>query len=156
MKSPSDECHKPTDHKSTLGQVMAWCRQATSHYLSQCWPRFMSPNGVSKPQWVNVAKYKTHHNSNYGNYMLFFCYIMIFRPIFHLIYYSGTSCQWKKIAWALWSHKISTQYYEVYSIKTRVFGLHIYQTSRTARLTLKRCLMGVWFLKPAVYQPLAQ
>ena len=24
--------------KSTLVQVMAWCRQATSHYLSQCWP----------------------------------------------------------------------------------------------------------------------
>ena len=28
-----------TDDKSILAQVMAWCRQATSHYLSQCWPR---------------------------------------------------------------------------------------------------------------------
>ena len=28
-----------TDHWSTLVQLMAWCRQATSHYLSQCWPR---------------------------------------------------------------------------------------------------------------------
>ena len=28
-----------TDDKSTFVQVMAWCRQATSHYLSQCWPR---------------------------------------------------------------------------------------------------------------------
>ena len=28
-----------TDDKSTLVQVMAWCRQTTSHYLSQCWPR---------------------------------------------------------------------------------------------------------------------
>ena len=27
-----------TDDKSTLVQVMAWCCQATSHYLSQCWP----------------------------------------------------------------------------------------------------------------------
>ena len=27
-----------TDDKSTLVQVMAWCRQAASHYLSQCWP----------------------------------------------------------------------------------------------------------------------
>ena len=25
-----------TDDQSTLVQVMAWCRQATSHYLSQC------------------------------------------------------------------------------------------------------------------------
>ena len=28
--------------KSTLVQVMAWCRQVASHYLSQCWPRSMS------------------------------------------------------------------------------------------------------------------
>ena len=32
---------------------MAWCRQATSHYLSQCWPRSLSPYGVTRPQWVN-------------------------------------------------------------------------------------------------------
>ena len=38
--------------KSTLVQVMAWCRQATSHYLSQCWPRSLSPHGVTRPQWV--------------------------------------------------------------------------------------------------------
>ena len=29
----------PNDKKPTLVQVMAWCRQATSLYLSQCWPR---------------------------------------------------------------------------------------------------------------------
>ena len=28
-----------TDDKSTLVQVMAWCGQATSQYLSQYWPR---------------------------------------------------------------------------------------------------------------------
>ena len=39
--------------KSTLVQVMAWCRQATSHYLSQCWPRSMSPYGIIRPQCVN-------------------------------------------------------------------------------------------------------
>ena len=42
-----------TDDKSTLVQGMAWCRQATSHYLSQCWPSSMSPYGVTRPQWVN-------------------------------------------------------------------------------------------------------
>ena len=40
-----------TVDKSTLVQVLAWCRQATSHYLSQCWPRYMLPNGVTRPQW---------------------------------------------------------------------------------------------------------
>ena len=38
---------------STLVQVMAWCCQATSHYLSQWWPRSLSPYGVTRPQWVN-------------------------------------------------------------------------------------------------------
>ena len=41
-----------TDDKSTLIQVMAWCHQATGHYLSQCWPRSMSPYDVTRPQWV--------------------------------------------------------------------------------------------------------
>ena len=36
-----------TDDQSTLVQVMAWCRQATSHYLSQCWPRSLPPYGVT-------------------------------------------------------------------------------------------------------------
>ena len=45
----------PSDDKSTLVQVMAWCRQAASHYLSQCCPRSLSPYGVTRPQWV-----KTH------------------------------------------------------------------------------------------------
>ena len=57
-----------TDDKSTLVQVMAWCRQATSHYLSQCWPRSMSPNGVTRPQWVNSS-----HTYLYWCLRNFFC-----------------------------------------------------------------------------------
>ena len=32
---------------------MAWCCQATSHYLSQWWPRSLWPYSVTRPQWVN-------------------------------------------------------------------------------------------------------
>ena len=32
----------PADDKTALIQVMAWCRQATSHYLIQCWSISMS------------------------------------------------------------------------------------------------------------------
>ena len=42
-----------TDDMSTLVQVMAWCRQAPSHYLSQCCLSSLSPYGVARPQWVN-------------------------------------------------------------------------------------------------------
>ena len=67
-----------TNDKSALVQVMAWCRQATSHYWSQCWPRFMLPCGASRPQWVNslalgkfncnlksVIRYHEHFLLNY-------------------------------------------------------------------------------------------
>ena len=51
-----------TDGQSTLVRVMAWCRQATSHYLSQCWP--WTPVAIwchyptmswwiIKPKWIN-------------------------------------------------------------------------------------------------------
>ena len=43
-----------TDDKSALVQVMAWCHQATSHYLSQCWLSPLSPYGIARPQWVKV------------------------------------------------------------------------------------------------------
>ena len=38
------------DDQSTLVQVMASCRHATSHYLSQCWTRSLSPFAVTMPQ----------------------------------------------------------------------------------------------------------
>ena len=38
-----------------LVQVMVWCRQATSHYLSRCWPRYMSPYGITSLQWVDCV-----------------------------------------------------------------------------------------------------
>ena len=49
-KLPSDEHHWTLE--STLFQVMAWCRQATSHYLKHCWPRSLPPYDVTRPQWV--------------------------------------------------------------------------------------------------------
>ena len=68
-----------TDDKSTLVQVMAWCHHATSQYQSQCWPRSMSPYGITRPQWVDkyllysscsqvllyffLPKYNTFYNS---------------------------------------------------------------------------------------------
>ena len=44
-----------SNDNSTLVQVMAWCYQATSHYLSQCWPSSLSPYGITRPHWVNYV-----------------------------------------------------------------------------------------------------
>ena len=67
-----------TADKSTLVQVMAWCRQASSHYLNQCWLRSMPPYCITSPQWVNAYnhtecqmkfRYKTKN-------MKHFCHIL--------------------------------------------------------------------------------
>ena len=51
----------PIKDKSTLGQVMAWCHQVTSHYLNQCWLWSLSPYGVTWPQWVRIFIYHWNH-----------------------------------------------------------------------------------------------
>ena len=45
---------------------MAWCRQATSHYLIKCWPRSLSPYGITRPQWLNTLRLiqNDHHFSD--------------------------------------------------------------------------------------------
>ena len=43
---------------------MAWCHEATSPYLRQCWPRSLSPYGVTIPRWVKSRynmKFKQKH-----------------------------------------------------------------------------------------------
>ena len=54
-----------TNDKSTLVQVMAWCRQATSHYLSQCWPRSLLPYELI-PAWIsNYIQFKVWDEITY-------------------------------------------------------------------------------------------
>ena len=54
------------DGKSTLGQLMAWYRQATSHYLNQCWPRSLLVYDITRPQWVSgiyfIIRYCIKHH----------------------------------------------------------------------------------------------
>ena len=56
---------------------MAWCHQASSHYQNQCWPSFMLPYGVTRPQWVkrgliqNITTLRHRlHNKHYNKQLL--------------------------------------------------------------------------------------
>ena len=89
------------DDKSTLVQVMAWCRQATSRYLSQCWPRSLSPYDVTGPQWVNPCCAEISWGNSYECIFEFFnnfsslkylkSFLMedINLPIWHTQYHCG-------------------------------------------------------------------
>ena len=46
---------EPTNQELTMVQVMTCCRQATSHYLNQCWPSSQAPYGITGSQWVNAG-----------------------------------------------------------------------------------------------------
>ena len=67
------------NYKSILVQVMAWCRQAPSHYLSQRWYRSLSPYGVARPYWVikitvglTLCNWQAYHSCAMG-----YCYFNI-------------------------------------------------------------------------------
>ena len=47
----------PIHHMSALDQVMAWWEHAKSHYMSQRWPRSLSPFGITRPQQVNQRNF---------------------------------------------------------------------------------------------------
>ena len=47
--------------ESALFQVMVWYHQATSQYLSQCWPWFILSYGVTRPQF-KCGKISFTHN----------------------------------------------------------------------------------------------
>ena len=59
---------------------MAWCCLATSHYLSKCWPRSLSPYGVARRQWVNYIELRSDYTGvcykNFGEN----CFIMRLVP----------------------------------------------------------------------------
>ena len=66
-----------TDDKSTLVQVMAWCRQVTSHYLNQCWPRSWIPYGITRPQRANILRQRHRLAHDIFKYILLYEYCII-------------------------------------------------------------------------------
>ena len=79
-----------TDDKSAL--IMAWCRQATSHYLSQCWPGSMSPYDVTRPQWVESTLVQVMPNGIVPsvNSMMTYCLL----DHYHLVLVGSLSLAW--------------------------------------------------------------
>ena len=90
-------------------QLMAWCRRATSHYLSQCWPRSMSPHDVTRPQWIEVL------NTSSANKL---ANLICLRPmlwmycLFPVEFYTTTLCRiYKKRIFLYWCDICSALYF---------------------------------------------
>ena len=117
------------DNKSTLVQVMAWCRQATNHYLSQCWPRSLSPYGITRHQWVkgNLNQRKTFSFKkmlwkSLSRKMWLFCLVTIkilISPQWRNAYYLNPKLLFvkKNVVFILFSQGMNTWYDHEYHIK---------------------------------------
>ena len=77
------EPENPIDDNSAMVQVMAWCRQATIHYLNQYWPRFMSLYGVTMQQSVDSTVTSSNHKSGLKQFCLPSPYISIITRIIY-------------------------------------------------------------------------
>ena len=86
-----------TDDQSTLVLVMAWCRQATSHYLSQCWPRSRPHCVLSPPSKQTVIMYmKPRTSQGIYNTVNFIQNNHNWRPIAHPCGWNmGVFCEFK-------------------------------------------------------------
>ena len=111
-----------TDDQSILVQVMAWCRQATIHYLSECWPRSLSPYGVKGQNELIVCQLysfsKRLHNDNRRN-------MPYIPPNMYVVLFCLVLC------W-LWKH---------FLVDLRDWFTHY---SRVALLPLENCNIGDW------------
>ena len=101
----------PINGMSTLVQVMACCRQATSYYLSQCWPTFMSLYGISRPQWVDVLTALTiswsdfHHFQQIwkiweGKYKWYHMFSVILT--WQICYLNDSTALWRRKTVSIW------------------------------------------------------
>ena len=100
-----------TDDKSRLVQVMAWCCQATSHYLGQCWLSSLSSYGVTRPQWVNPQLHllKTE------------CYNL-------MIFHAGNATSLLRLVYQILSSFCSSDCHKIYWPQTVLD--HFWQTSQ--------------------------
>ena len=72
--------------KSSLVQTMAWCHQATNHYLIQYWPSSTSPYDVTRPlarqnrglSWQRVNNCKWLSNSYIQNSYTFWVNLFVY------------------------------------------------------------------------------
>ena len=93
-----------TDDKSTLVQVMAWCRQATGHYLSQCWPKSAHAYGVTRSQWVNWSKQR-----NWRPWSVIQCGAVETRSTFSNMLTQNMHCSPDRVIYGciLWAHTLN-------------------------------------------------
>ena len=89
--------------KLILAQVMAWCHQATSHYLSQCWPRFMASLGHNELNESCLHFYALCTQGQQGQAL-----------IFTLLCGNSPSCKWQvklvvlSIPWQYCNHNAAS------------------------------------------------
>ena len=84
---------------------MAWCRQAPNHYLSQCWPRFMT--SCDKSQWEKMIGIKPkQHATKHKGCAQFLGSTCVIRQSIYTISLSSLC----RFVWRHWIYKNACRY----------------------------------------------
>ena len=132
MIMPADECHRTllmqdlTDDKSTLVQVTTWCRQAPSHYLSQCWLNSLSPYGVARPQWID--KLRPAQKGRCLRDIIFKCIFL--SPVSKYTSYLAPLL----LTWFNFNPSMDKPLHQLYSVEWNYLSIH----------KLRQCTVEVW------------
>ena len=114
-------------------QVKAWCCKATNHYLSQCGPRSMSLNGITRPQWVNTGRSEQNdrHNSWWRHQMETFSALLApcagNSPVtrsFDVFFDLCLNKQLSKQSWGWW-FETQSHHYDVIVMLRHHFHVHV-------------------------------
>ena len=101
-----------TNESSTLAQVIAWCRQATSHYMSQSWPICKLLYDVSRPHWVKLLGI---HIRFIKDKKLFECKLYIAECMYQYMSVHFKSC-WTYILRCCWISSLSDELKSLFHI----------------------------------------
>ena len=114
---------------------MAWCHQTTSHCLSQCWFRSLSPYGITWSQWVNTDVTSLTQKPQYFRPFTFEVYICI-SMISPIIISQPAMCQMS----ICYTYKWACTHY--FTASTGCILVTSWPTCEppTARRTTSRCL----------------
>ena len=95
---------------------MAWCRQAASHYLSQCWHGSLSPYDVTRPQYFRdydrLTYLSQHHTQWWPGYarskgLLRYNIGLISRNVLGvwILTFYNNFITWCRCTWGTWHQK---------------------------------------------------
>ena len=126
---------------------MNWCRLTTSHNVSQCWPRSMSPYDVTRPQWLDTLWPSDTYMRRWSNQQWFRQWLVAWSAPSHYL----NQC-WNIVNWTI-RHKIQWNFNQNESIFIQENAFEKIVCEIAAILSQRQCVGLLWFYADLLSYP---